>query len=579
MRRLVSFLKPYRLQLCLGPAFKLVEAIFELIVPLVMADMIDHIPQAQASGDVSYLWQRFGVLLLLATVGLCSTLVCQLMACRASQGFGTDLRRALFHHINLLSWRELDRFGTATLITRMSSDVNQLQLAVAMLIRLVVRAPFLVIGAVIMAMRIDLRLSLVFLAIVPLVSAVLYLVMSRSVPFFKTVQAKTDRVALVTRENLAGARVVRAFRKQQSETERFDTACDDLTANTIAIGRLNALLSPFSFLVLNFGIVAILWFGGKRVDSGILSQGQIVAFVNYMTQILLALVVVANLVVIFTKAAASAARVCEVMETVPSIQPKQTEAVQPVPGSPAVRFEQVSFHYHQGAAPALRQVSADIPAGQFVGVIGGTGASKSTLAQLIPRMYDPDEGAVLVGGVDVRDYPDWQLRQAVGMVPQGNLLFSGTIRSNLLWRDEEADDEALWAALETAQAADFVRALPLGLDAPVAQGGANFSGGQRQRLTIARALVGQPAVLILDDASSALDYATDAALQAALRRLTPRPAVLLISQRISTVRHCDSILVMEEGRLVGHGTHSQLLDSCPAYQEICASQMKNGEVA
>lgn len=572
MKRLTRFLKPYRLQVFLGPVFKLIEAIFELIVPLVMADMIDV---GVATGDTGYLWRRGGLLVLLGVVGLCSSLTCQTMACRASQGVGTDMRRALFHHINTLSWRDLDHFGTPTLITRMTADINQMQTAVAMLIRLVVRAPFLVIGAVIMAMRIDLHLSLVFLAIVPLVALVLYIVMSRSVPFFKTIQRKTDRVALITRENLAGARVVRAFRKQDSEAARFDEACDDLAANAISIGKLNAVLSPFSFLILNLGIVAILWFGGVRVDTGHLSQGEVVAFVNYMSQILLALVVVANLVVIFTKAAASAARINEVFDTAPSIDDAGREEVQPVAGACRVSFRGVDFAYYQGAEYALHRISLDIPAGTTLGVIGGTGSAKSTLVQLIPRLYDVTAGQVLVDGVDVRDYPLKQLHAKIGMVPQGNLLFSGTIRDNLCWRKPDATDDELWAALRAAQAEEFVQ--KIGLDAPVAQGGANFSGGQKQRLTIARALVGQPDILILDDSSSALDYATDAALQKALHHLTPRPTVITVSQRVSTVRRCDTIIVMEDGEIVGRGTHEHLLDTCPTYQEICASQMKSEE--
>lgn len=574
MRRLVRFLKPYRLQTILGPIFKLIEAIFELIVPLVMADMIDV---GVANRDVGYLWQRGGLLVLLGVVGLASSLTCQTMASRASQGVGTDLRRELFHKINTLSWRELDHFGTPTLITRMTSDINQLQTAVAMLIRLVVRAPFLVIGAVVMAMRIDLTLSLVFLAIVPLVALVLYVVMSRSVPFFKTIQRKTDRIGLITRENLSGARVVRAFRKQESEQQRFDAACDDLAANAISIGKLNAVLAPFSFLILNLGIVAILWFGGIRVDTGYLTQGEVVAFVNYMTQILLALVVVANLVVIFTKAAASAARLNEVFDTEPSIRDDQNKLVKPVSGAPRISFQDVDFAYYEGGAKALHHINLDIPAGASIGIIGGTGSSKSTLVQLIPRLYDAVSGSVLVDGVDVREYPLEQLHRKVGMVPQGNLLFSGTIRENLRWRKPDASDEELWAALDAAQAKDFVSKLPGELNAPVSQGGANFSGGQKQRLTIARALVGSPDILILDDSSSALDYATDAALQSALHHLKNKPTVLTVSQRVSTVRRCDMILVMDEGEIVGRGTHAQLLDTCPTYQEICASQMSREE--
>lgn len=574
MKRLARFLKKYRFQVIAGPVFKLIEAIFELIVPLVMADMIDV---GVAQGDIGYIWQRGGVLLLLGVVGLASSLTCQTLASRASQGVGTDLRRELFHHINTLSYRELDHFGTPSLITRMTGDINQMQTAVAMLIRLVVRAPFLVIGAVVMAMRIDLQLSLVFLAIVPLLSLALYVVMSRSVPFYKLIQRKLDRVSLITRENLSGARVVRAFRKQEEEEHRFESACVDLAENAIHIGKLSAVLSPFSFVIMNIGMIAILWFGGIRVNVGSLTQGEVVAFINYMTQILIALVVVANLVVIFTKAAASAARINEVFDTKPSIVEQTQVTVTPVAGAAKVSFCNVNFRYYQGAALALKDVNMDIPAGSLIGVIGGTGSGKSTLVSMIPRLYDVSDGQVMLDGVDVRNYPLSQLHDKVGMVPQGNLLFSGTIRENLRWRKPNATDEELWAALKDAQAESFVSALPDRLDSRVEQGGKNFSGGQQQRLTIARALVGEPEILILDDCSSALDYATDAALRKSLRRRAEHATVFMVSQRVSTVRGCDRILVMEDGEIVGSGTHAQLLESCPTYQEICMSQMNAEE--
>lgn len=574
MKRLARFLKKYRFQVIAGPVFKLIEAIFELIVPLVMADMIDV---GVAQGDIGYIWQRGGVLLLLGVVGLASSLTCQTLASRASQGVGTDLRRELFHHINTLSYRELDHFGTPSLITRMTGDINQMQTAVAMLIRLVVRAPFLVIGAVVMAMRIDLQLSLVFLAIVPLLSLALYVVMSRSVPFYKLIQRKLDRVSLITRENLSGARVVRAFRKQEEEERRFEGACVDLAENAIHIGKLSAVLSPFSFVIMNIGMIAILWFGGIRVNVGSLTQGEVVAFINYMTQILIALVVVANLVVIFTKAAASAARINEVFDTKPSIVEQTQVPVTPVAGAAKVSFCNVNFRYYQGAALALKDVNMDVPAGSLIGVIGGTGSGKSTLVSMIPRLYDVSDGQVMLDGVDVRNYPLSQLHDKVGMVPQGNLLFSGTIRENLRWRKPNATDEELWAALKDAQAESFVTALPDRLDSRVEQGGKNFSGGQKQRLTIARALVGEPEILILDDCSSALDYATDAALRKSLRRRAEHATVFMVSQRVSTVRGCDRILVMEDGEIVGSGTHAQLLESCPTYQEICMSQMNAEE--
>ena len=574
MRRLARFLKKYQLQVIAGPIFKLIEAIFELIVPLVMADMIDV---GVANHDVHYIWQRGGLLIALGLVGLASSLTCQTFASRASQGVGTDLRRELFHHINTLSYRELDRFGTPSLITRMTGDINQMQTAVAMLIRLVVRAPFLVIGAVVMAMRIDLQLSLVFLAIVPLMSLVLYLVMSRSVPFYKLIQRKLDRVSLITRENLSGARVVRAFRKQHDEQRRFDDACTDLAENSIHIGKLSAVLAPVSFVVMNAGMIAILWFGGQRVNGGSLTQGEVVAFINYMTQILIALVVVANLVVTFTKAAASAARINEIFDTKPSITDDGNSEVKPVAGAAKISFRDVNFRYYEGAALALKNISMEIPAGSLIGVIGGTGSGKSTLVSMIPRLYDVSSGSVLMDGTDVRNYPLTQLHEKVGMVPQGNQLFSGTIRENLQWRKPNAGDDELWKALTDAQAESFVRSLPEGLDSKVEQGGKNFSGGQQQRLTIARALVGEPEILILDDCSSALDYATDAALRKSLRRRAEHATVFMVSQRVSTVRGCDRILVMEDGEVVGNGTHTELLDTCPTYQEICMSQMNAEE--
>ena len=574
MRRLARFLKQYRFQVIAGPIFKLIEAIFELIVPLVMADMIDV---GVANHDVHYIWQRGGLLIVLGLVGLASSLTCQTFASRASQGVGTDLRRELFHHINTLSYRELDRFGTPSLITRMTGDINQMQTAVAMLIRLVVRAPFLVIGAVVMAMRIDLQLSLVFLAIVPLMSLVLYLVMSRSVPFYKLIQRKLDRVSLITRENLSGARVVRAFRKQNDEQHRFDEACTDLAENSIHIGKLSAVLAPVSFVVMNAGMIAILWFGGQRVNGGSLTQGEVVAFINYMTQILIALVVVANLVVTFTKAAASAARINEIFDTKPSITDDGNSEVKPVAGAAKISFRDVNFRYYEGAALALKNISMEIPAGSLIGVIGGTGSGKSTLVSMIPRLYDVSSGSVLLDGTDVRNYPLTQLHEKVGMVPQGNQLFSGTVRENLQWRKPNASDTELWEALTDAQAESFVRSLPEGLDSRVEQGGKNFSGGQQQRLTIARALVGEPEILILDDCSSALDYATDAALRKSLRRRAEHATVFMVSQRVSTVRGCDRILVMEDGEVVGSGTHTELLDTCPTYQEICMSQMNAEE--
>lgn len=577
MRELSKYLKKYRKQVTLGPIFKLIEAIFELIIPIVTAKIID---EGVHRGDVAYVWKMGGVMLLLGIVGLCSALVCQKMAAAASQGFGTVLRGELFRHINTLSYAEIDRFGTPSLITRLTNDVNQLQLAVAMLIRLVVRAPFLAVGAVFMAMTIDVPLALIFVVMTPLIGLALYLVMSRSVPFFKEIQKKLDAISRLSREALSGVRVIRAFSRQKQETQRFSSAAEEQAAVAIRVGKLSALLNPVTFTIVNFSILAIVWFGGYRVDTGIITQGQIVALINYMNQTFLALVVVANLVVLFTKASASAARVNEVLNTETTVrETNPTAELMPVSGAPKVEFRDVSFSYHLPGEYALQDCSVAISAGETIGVIGGTGSGKSTLVNLIPRFYDVTKGQLLLDGVDVRDYPFAVLRSRVGIVLQQSELFTGTIRSNLQWGKKDASDEDLWNALKTAQAEDFVRALPKGLSSPVSQGGKNYSGGQRQRLAIARTLAANPQVLILDDSSSALDFATDAALRRALRNDTAEMTVLIVSQRVSSIRHADRIIVLEDGAVAGIGTHEQLVESCPVYQEICLSQMNREEVA
>lgn len=572
MVKLARFLKAYKWQTIIGPFFKLIEAIFELIVPLVMADMID---KGIANGDTAYIWQQGGLLVLLGVVGLACSLTCQYLASVASQGVGTNLRSALFAHLQSFSHAELDAFGTPTLVTRMTNDINQLQLSVAMLIRLVVRAPFLAIGAIVMAFRIDSGLSLVFLAIVPVVALVLYIIMGKSIPFFRVIQKKLDAISLISRENLSGVRVVRAFGTEQRETARFDEACDDQAQVAIGINRLSALLSPLTTIILNLGIVAIVWFGGIRINAGVMSQGQVVALVNYMGQILLALVVVANLVVIFTKAAASATRVNEIFETKPSLVEVDSTPV-PIPGAPRVEYKDVSFAYSTGGEKALRHISFSVKAGQQVGIVGGTGSGKSTLLQLLPRFYDATEGQVLVDGVDVMEYPFHALREKMGIVPQKAVLFSGTVDENLRWRKDNATEQEMDKALRIAQGKSFIDKLSGGLQSPILQGGKNFSGGQRQRLTIARALVGDPEILILDDSASALDYATDAALRQAINTEIKDTTVFIISQRISTVRHCDCILVMEEGAIVARGTHEELMATSPLYREIANTQ---GEVA
>ena len=575
MHKLARFLKRYRVQVILGPVFKLTEAVLELIVPIITAMIIDN---GVKKGDVAYVWRMGGVLLLLGAVGLCCALVCQKMASIASQGFGTVLRNEVYRHINSLSHAEIDQLGTPSLITRITNDVNQLQYAVAMLIRLVIRAPFLAIGAIVMAMILDFQMGLIFLLATPLIALVLYLVMSRSVPFFKVMQKKLDKISLISREGLSGVRVIRAFSKQQNEEKRFNEAADDQARTAVQVGKLSALLNPLTYTIMNFAIIAIIWFGGMRVDGGSLEQGEIIALVNYMTQTLLALIVVANLVVTFTKASASAARVHEVLALQPSVSDAGNQPVQPDLTAPKIRFRQVSFSYDGSDKYALKNLSVDIQKGETVGIIGGTGSGKSTLVQLIPRFYDATKGEVLVDGIDVRAYPFQQLRKEIGMVPQEAVLFSGTIESNLRWAKQEASGEELRKALRVAQALDFVEKLPDGLRSPVNQGGKNFSGGQKQRLTIARALVGDPQILILDDSSSALDFATDAALRRAIRQETQNMTVLIVTQRASAIKQADKIIVLDDGAVVGIGNHRDLLESCEVYREICLSQLNKEEV-
>ena len=561
----------------LGPLFKLAEAVLELIVPLVMVRIIDI---GIANQDKSYVLRMGGLLLLIAIVSLSCALVCQYFASIASQGVGTDIRNKLFQKINQFSHRELDQFGTPSLITRLTGDVNQLQLAVAMLIRLVIRAPFLAVGSVVMAMFIDLKLSVVFMVVMPLIAFVLYLIMSRSVPFFKTIQKKLDRISLIVRENLEGARVIRAFSKQQHEGVRFAKASDELTDTAVGVGRLSALLNPLTYAIMNLAIVVIIWCGGLQVNTGTLTQGEIIAFINYMTQVLLALVVVANLVVTFTKASASASRVNEVFETEISVADTARSPIS-IPSKadvPLLEFKQVSFSYHDNEEYALQDISLQIHAGETVGIIGGTGSGKSTLVQLIPRFYDVSRGELLLYGIPVQNYPLSQLRAMIGMAPQKAAVVSGTIATNLRWGDQTADNDALWDALRTAQAAEFVESKPGGLAYEIRQGGQNLSGGQKQRLTIARALVSKPDILILDDSSSALDYATDAALRKAIRRDIQGSTILLVSQRVSSIRHADKIIVLDDGCVAGVGTHDELLQSCKVYHEICLSQLSAQEV-
>lgn len=566
---------PFRRELVLGPLSKLVEVGFDLCTPLVVALMIDR---GVGTRDVRALAWYGALLAAMALAGFASTLICQKMASRASQGIGTALRDALFTHVNELSGAEIDRFGTPSLITRITNDVNQVQLAIALAIRQMTRFPLLAVGSMAAALLIDARLGVVFLIATPLIGLVFWLVMARCIPYFKRMQLKLDRIALITREGLSGARAVRAFVREGHERERLGRAAADQADVAIAVGRLTSLLNPATFLIMNLAVCAILWVGGAQVNVGALTQGQVMAFVNYMTQTLLAIVYVANLVVVFTRAQASAERIFEVLDCEPSVRDPAVaaECRRSAPVSQAIRLADVGFAYPGASLRAVEGVTLQVPAGGTLGVIGGTGSGKSTLAQLLVRLYDATEGSIEVLGEDVRSLPLGELRAMIGYVPQKAELVSGTIRSNLLWRDASASDAELWCALETAQAAEFVRRLPRGLDAEVEAGGGNFSGGQRQRLTIARALVGDPRVLVLDDASSALDLKTDAELRTALRTCHAGAALggctVVVSQRVASVCDADVICVMRRGRAVGVGTHGQLLANCPVYREIVDSQ-------
>ena len=581
----------FRRHMVIGPACKLIEVIFDLLTPLVIAQMID---KGIGAHDVNAV-VHYGMLLgAMAVIGISFTLVCQKMAALTSQGMGTDIRGALYEHINKLSYAELDRFGTPSLITRITNDVNQVQLAVALGVRMLIRWPFLAVGSMVAALAIDLKLGIIFLICTPAIGLVFWFVMARCIPYYKQLQAKLDRIALICREGLSGARVVRAFVREDHERERFAQAADDQAHVAIAVGKLSSILNPVTFLVMNLGVCAILWVGGIQVNVGELTQGQVMAFVNYMTQTLTSIVYVANLVVVFTKASASASRINEVLNCVPSItdegnqpvalpKPSATDNAAPVS---ALSLSHASFSFGASAANAVNDVTLELPLGKTLGVIGGTGSGKSTLVSLIPRLYDAGVGSVRVMGADVRAWPLDQLRHVVATVPQRASLVSGTIRSNLTWRDESATDEELWAALDMAQASEFVRNKPQGLDAPVEAGGKNFSGGQRQRLTIARALVGSPQILIMDDSASALDFKTDAALRHAIRERSVRGAAegglplttVIVSQRVSTVRDADMICVLDHGSVAGLGTHDELYAGCQLYREICQSQLRREEL-
>ena len=576
MRKLLRYIKGYEKQAILAPLFKMLEACFELFVPLVVAGIIDT---GIKNADTVYIWQRCGLLVLLAAVGLTCSLTAQYFSATAALGFGTALRRDLFRHIDTLSYSELDGIGTPTLVTRMTSDINQVQNGVNLTLRLLLRAPFIVLGALVMAFSISPRLTVLFLVVTAMISLIIWGIMRTTVPIYRDAQNHLDRVTLLTRENYVGARVVRAFARQPDELAAFVQTNDRLKAIQTKAGRISALMNPLTYLVVNLGIIAILVRGGQQVNTGALTQGQILALINYMSQILISLLRLADLVISVTRALASGARVNEILNTRTTMLDPAAAELPLQEAAPAVSFDGVTFGYRGAGAPSLTDVSFAAQNGETVGVIGGTGSGKTTLVNLAARFYDADTGSVKLFGHDVKEYSFTQLRRMVGIVPQQAVLFTGTIRDNMQWAAPGADDDAIWRALEIAQAADFVRSKPGMLDAPVETAGRNFSGGQRQRLTIARALVPQPKILILDDSASALDFATDAALRKAIHEKTKGMTVFIVSQRAASVQRADHILVLDDGHLVGDAPHAELLKTCEVYKEICLSQLSREEVA
>ena len=569
LKTLFRTLRPYALESVLGPLFKLLEALFELFVPLVVAAIIDH---GIATGDTAYIVQRFLILIALGLIGIICSITAQYFAAKASVGAVTHLRHDLYAQIEALSFSDLDRIGVPTLITRLTSDLNTVQSGLNLALRLLLRSPFVVFGAMVMAFTIDAKAALIFLVVILILAAVVFGIMLGSVPAYRKVQEELDALTGTTRENLSGARVIRAFRMEESEREKFASHNDALYRRQLFAGRISALMNPLTFVILNAGIILLLWTSGVRVNTGALTTGQAVALYNYMTQILVELVKFANLIISISKSVTCMKRVDEVLRTEPGMTFPNAEPVE-IDNAPAVEFKNVTLRYSE-ADPALTDMSFTIGRGETVGIIGGTGAGKTSLVSLIPRFYDATDGEVLVDGVNVKDYPANALRSKIGYVLQRAGLFKGTIRSNLLWGNPDATDSELWEALSSAQASDVVASKEDGLDSAVEQNGRNFSGGQRQRLTIARALVGKPEILIFDDSASALDFATDAALRKALAELPYDPTTIIVSQRTSSIRHADKIIVLDDGRIVGIGRHDELLESCAVYREIYDSQYK-----
>ncbi len=600
MKKLLKYLKSYKLESVLGPLFKMLEASFELFVPLVMAKIIDVGIKNQ---DGPYILKMGGILVALGVIGLACSLTAQFFSAKAAVGFGTAVRNDLFKHINSLSYREIDTIGTSTLITRMTSDINQVQSGVNLVLRLFLRSPFIVFGAMIMAFTINVKAALVFVVAIPMLSVVVFGILLISMPLYKKVQKQVDRVLLTTRENLLGARVVRAFNRQQDEMGKFDQENSLLVRFQVFVGKVSALMNPITYVIINGAIIVLIQTGAWQVENGIITQGEVVALVNYMSQILVELVKLANLIITISKSLACANRVSAVFEEKSSItdrkgmwnhsqtaqspeETRQTEAdnqeehagQSEAEPSVKVEFKDLSFCYAGASEPSLSRISFKALTGQTIGIIGGTGSGKSTLVNVIPRFYDATEGKVFVDGVDVKEYPLHVLREKFGIVPQRAVLFKGTLRDNMLWGKKDASEKEIYEALDTAQAREFVDSKEKGLNLQIQQGGKNLSGGQKQRLTIARALVRRPEILILDDSASALDFATDAALRKAIKEHTKNMTVFLVSQRATTIKNADQILVLDDGKLVGLGTHQQLLNSCEVYREICFSQLSEKEV-
>ncbi len=571
MRKILTYLKSYKKECVLAPLFKLLEATFELFVPLVVAAIVDT---GIARGDTGYILRMCGIMILLGVIGLACSVTAQYFAARAAVGFSTKLRHELFAHIQGLSFTELDQAGTSTMITRMTNDVNQVQSGVNLVLRLFMRSPFIVFGAMAMAFTIDVKAAMVFVVTIPLLSVVVFGVMLISIPLYRRVQNALDQVLGKTRENLTGARVIRAFHREEEEIDEFERRNGVLNSLQRFVGKLSGLMNPLTFIIINMAIVVLIYVGGVQVDTGVITQGEVVALVNYMSQILVELVKLANLIITVTKAVACGNRIGQMLE-VQSSQKDGKEAFTES-GTPEdyIVFEHAQLTYAGSSVPALADLNLRVKQGQTIGVIGGTGSGKTSFVHLLPRFYDTTAGSVRIGGRDVKDYRIEELRRRIGIVMQKAVLFHGTIRDNLLWGNENATEEELWAALDTAQARNVVESKTLGLDEPVGQGGGNFSGGQRQRLTIARALVRRPDILILDDSASALDYATDAALRKAIRGMSGGMTVFIVSQRTSSIQHADQIVVLDDGRMVGLGTHDELLEGCEIYREIYESQYR-----